>query len=322
MPVHRMGKDIEEAAGRLRAGELVGMPTETVYGLAADATQEAAVAAIFEAKGRPRFDPLILHLPSTAEASKWASAFPAPLRRLAERFWPGPLTLLLPRGPGIPDLVTAGLPRAAFRVPDHPMTLALLERVARPLAAPSANPFGYVSPTTASHVARQLGTKVSYILDGGACGVGLESTIVGLDETGAPTVYRLGGLSVEALEATAGRMKQALNRSSNPQAPGQLKRHYAPAKAFRLGETAALEELPYQRVALLRFARRAPEHPRIVHQEVLSPSGDTHEAARRLFAALRRLDAMDVDLVLAEPAPEQGLGPAINDRLRRAAAEA
>ncbi len=315
----QIGTDLSTAIHWLRAGECVAIPTETVYGLAANALDPAAVVKIFEVKNRPAFDPLIVHVPELEAAARYAAEFPAPLRALAERFWPGPLTLLLPKRAIIPDLVTSGLPRVALRAPAHPMAQSLLRALPFPLAAPSANPFGYISPTTAQHVHDQLQGKIPYILDGGPCTVGVESTIVGFED-GQPVVYRLGGLAVETLEAVAGPVLVRVNQSSNPAAPGMLTMHYAPRKLLILGDIAAnLERFAEKKIGVLMLYQRRDLPPGVV-QQALSATGELAEAAQNLFAALRTLDQSDVDLILAEPAPEQGLGRAINDRLRRAAA--
>ncbi|MCC6459088.1 MAG: threonylcarbamoyl-AMP synthase [Saprospiraceae bacterium] len=313
------GTDLAVAAHWLEAGACVAIPTETVYGLAANALDPGAVVRIFTVKNRPAFDPLIVHVPGIEAVERYATDFPAHLRALAERFWPGPLTLLLPRRAVIPDLVTSGLPRVALRAPAHPVARQLLSRLAFPLAAPSANPFGYISPTTARHVFDQLQGKIPYILDGGPCAIGVESTIVGF-EAGQTTVYRLGGLAVEALEAVVGPVSIQLNQSSNPAAPGMLKTHYAPRKTLILGDIRAnLARIGGKKAGILSFTPMPglpPEWPQVA----LSATGNLAEAAQHLFAALRHLDQLDIDLILAETCPEEGLGRAINDRLRRAAA--
>jgi len=315
----KIGSDLSRAVHLLNDGYLVGIPTETVYGLAGNALNPAAVASIFEAKNRPSFDPLIVHISDATELTRYALTLPEAARRLASLFWPGPLTLLLPRRAVIPDLVTSGLDRVALRVPAHEMTLQLLQALDFPLAAPSANPFGYVSPTTAQHVVDQLGGRIPYVLDGGACAVGLESTIVGFEADGV-VVYRLGGLSVEAIEAEVGPVRLAINQSGNPSAPGMLTSHYAPRKHLYVGDLETLiSRFAGRRLGILRFQRSAQKTD-AVQEAFLSENGDVAEAAQRLFGALRRLDAADIDLILAEPAPETGLGRAINDRLRRAAA--
>lgn len=314
-----IGSDLSLAVQLLRDGHLVGIPTETVYGLAGNALNPAAVASIFEAKNRPSFDPLIVHISDASEVMRYAVAFPEAARRLATLFWPGPLTLLLPRHASIPDLVTSGLDRVALRVPAHGLALQLLKALDFPLAAPSANPFGYVSPTSAQHVVDQLGGRIPYVLDGGPCAVGLESTIVGF-EADDMVVYRLGGLSLEVMEAEVGPVRLALNQSGNPSAPGMLTSHYAPRKQLFLGDLEALiERFDGRRLGILRF-QQSTQTTNAVLEEILSENGNLAEAAQRLFGALRRLDAADVDLILAEPVPQTGLGMAINDRLRRAAA--
>ncbi len=299
----------------------MGIPTETVYGLAANALNPEAVVNIFRIKNRPAFDPLIVHIPDAAAAEQYVTHIPAPAHALMEAFWPGPLTLLLPRRDCIPDLVTSGLPHVGLRVPAHPLTQALLHALPFPLAAPSANPFGYISPTTARHVADQLGNQVPYILDGGPCTIGVESTIVGFDDQEAPVVYRLGGLSVEVLEAVCGPVRLQLNQSSNPAAPGMLAAHYAPRKPLLLGAVPEmLEGLEAQKTAILAFGDTSGL-PKVRRVENLSPGGDLSEAAQRLFALLRTLDAdPDITAIVAVPLPEVQLGRAINDRLRRAAA--
>lgn len=318
-PFHTtIGADLETAATWLRAGEPVGIPTETVYGLAANALDPAAAVKIFEVKNRPAFDPLIVHLPDAAAVDRYAAEFPSAARILAARFWPGPLTLLLPKRDNIPDLITSGLPRVALRVPAHPVALALLRQLAFPLAAPSANPFGYISPTTAQHVYDQLAGRIPYILDGGASTVGVESTIIGF-EVGVPVVYRLGGLALEDIEAAVGPVKIQLNQSSNPAAPGMLLSHYAPRKPLHLIENGATLPLnPGTKTGFISFQHRF-NLPREVLQVPLSENGDLQEAAQRLFGSLRQLDQSDVDLIFAEKCPETGLGRAINDRLTRAA---
>ncbi|MEZ4987788.1 MAG: L-threonylcarbamoyladenylate synthase [Saprospiraceae bacterium] len=316
MPI---GNDLAQAKTLLEQGQLVAIPTETVYGLAGNAWDEQAVLRIFETKNRPTFDPLIVHTCAVERIAAFAHVHEV-AERLFEAFSPGPLTVLLEKKASIPDLVTSGLSRVAVRIPRHPLTLSLLEQLDFPLAAPSANPFGYISPTTAAHVADQLGNKIPYILDGGACGVGVESTIVGVDE-GQVTIYRLGGLSVEEIAAVAGNVVVQVNQSSNPAAPGMLKSHYAPRKPLLLGSIESLlaQQPSTVSIGILSFQDDYTHDPRVVAQEILSPSGDTREAARRLFAAMRTLDVSAATVMLAAPLPEIGLGRAINDRLARAA---
>ena len=308
---------IAQAARLIREGELVAFPTETVYGLGADATNERAVAAIFEAKGRPRFNPLISHVLGPEEAKRLVQ-WNETADKLAAQFWPGPLTLVLPRAKDSPValLATAGLDTVAVRAPAHPLAQALIRAVGRPLAAPSANRSGAVSPTRAEHVAESLGDKVKMILDGGPCAVGLESTVLDLT-TAPPTLLRPGGVTREAIEAVIGPivMSDAIpTGDAARKSPGQLESHYAPARPMRLGarEVGADE-------GLLAFGPVVPMGARLTFN--LSPRGDLAEAAANLFAMLRALDRPDVGRIAVMPIPETGLGLAINDRLRRAAAD-
>ena len=317
-----IGVDIEQAAAFLRLGKLVAIPTETVYGLAGNALDVKAVSSIFQTKNRPSFDPLILHVASLEQVSPFVSEFPEKLKRLAEAFWPGPLTVLLPRKASVPDLVTSGLDRVAVRVPNHPLTLALLGQLDFPLAAPSANPFGYISPTQAAHVAAQLGAQIPFILDGGACAVGLESTIVGM-EGEQVIIYRLGGLELSKIESVVGKLTVQAYSTSNPSAPGQLASHYAPQKPFILGNLGELVPQLIQqgkKVGVLSFSTHFPSLSADC-QVVLSASQDLTEAAQRLFMAMRLLDESQAELIVAEFVPEIGLGRAINDRLKRAATQ-
>ena len=298
---------IARAAAILRAGGLVALPTETVYGLAADAGNAKAVAHIFAVKGRPRFNPLICHVPDRAAAAALVRIGPL-AARLMETFWPGPLTLVLPKREGAPvaDLVSAGRDTLAVRAPAHPVARRLLAAFPRPLAAPSANRSGRVSPTTAAHVAADLGTAVDLILDGGACDVGIESSIVAVEEDSV-TLLRPGGVASEAIERVTGR-PLAPAAAGEVSAPGMLKSHYAPTAPVRLEAT---EKRPGE--VLIGFGPVAGDLS-------LSPTGDLVEAAARLFAVLRRADAAAPAAIAVAPIPDIGLGRAINDRLRRAAA--
>jgi L-threonylcarbamoyladenylate synthase len=312
-----IGKDILYAKRLLEEGELVAIPTETVYGLAGNALRDDSLAKIFSVKERPEFDPLIVHVSSVHAVENYVSNFPEQAKALAEQFWPGPLTLLLKKKNNIPDLATAGLDSVGIRCPDHLLSRELLSMLPFPLAAPSANPFGYISPTKPEHVNEQLGGKIKYILDGGICPVGIESTILGFENEG-PVVYRLGGLSLEKIEAAIGKVRVQLHSASNPRAPGQLKSHYAPKKKFILGNLDQLiATYKNEKIAVLSFQKTYDT----AHQITLSNSGKVEEAAQRLFSALRELDKMPVNLILGELVPDEGLGRAINDRLRRASAE-
>lgn len=305
--------DLAEAARLLAAGELVALPTETVYGLAGDACDDRAVAGIFAAKDRPRFNPLIAHLPTAEEALRLVAA--GAERRLAERlaaaFWPGPLTLVLPLAPGagLSPLVTAGHGTVALRVPAHPVAQGVLRAFGGPLAAPSANPSGRVSPTRAGHVMAALGGRIAAVVDGGACAVGVESTILSL--AGGPRLLRPGGLPVEAVEAVLGTPVALPGADpARPLAPGQLASHYAPAARVRLGATEAGPGEDW-----LGFGPEAAGA-----RLNLSPTGDLVEAAANLFHYLRAIDGGPGRVIAVSPVPEEGLGRAINDRLRRAAA--
>ena len=311
---------IEEAARIIRHGGLVAFPTETVYGLGADACNPLAVARIFEAKRRPRMDPLIVHV-ADAESARLYGHFPEGVATaLMRRFWPGPLTLVVPKSERVPPIVTAGLATVAIRMPAHDAALALIRTSGCALAAPSANPFGRISPTEAGHVAEQLAGRIDLILDGGRCAVGVESTVLAL--TGKyPRILRAGGVPPEALQDVLGPLGWPTGTPNRPQAPGQLTRHYAtstPLEILNEGDRRA-EPLPGERVGLL--ALTPPKHPeKYAIVEVLSESGDLRMAAANLFAALHRLDKGQLDRLVAHALPEQGLGFAIMDRLRRCAA--
>ncbi|MEO1292401.1 MAG: L-threonylcarbamoyladenylate synthase [Pseudomonadota bacterium] len=304
---------VSRAAALLEAGALVAFPTETVYGLGADATDARAVAGIFEAKGRPRFNPLIAHVPDMESAAAIGHLSPL-ARRLAERFWPGALTLVVPRASDeVSDLVTAGLDTVALRVPAHPVALELLRAVGRPLAAPSANPSGKLSPTTAADVLAGLGGRIAAVLDGGPTEIGLESTILGV-EGDTLRLLRPGGIPVEEIEAAAGVAVEHQRHDGPVTAPGQLESHYAPEAHLRLNAAA-----PEEGEAWLGFGPDPDAATRAVARLSLSPTGNLREAAAALFKTLRTLDSTSSRIAVA-PIPETGLGLAINDRLQRAAA--
>jgi L-threonylcarbamoyladenylate synthase len=314
MPILEATSEAVAAAGaELRDGALVAFPTETVYGLGADACNGRAVAAIFAAKGRPRFNPLIVHVPDIDGVARLGRLTDAG-RRLAEAFWPGALTLVMAKQPGCPvaDLATAGLDTIALRVPAHPIAQALLRAADRPIAAPSANRSGHVSPTTAAHVEADLGASVAIILDGGPAPIGLESTVV--DVTGEePVILRLGGLARDSIARALGRpVALAQGEPGQPASPGMLARHYAPGAKLRLEAHEARDG-----EALLAFGADVPSHAGPAFN--LSPSCDLVEAAANLFSALRALDAAGATAIAVMPIPHTGLGEAINDRLRRAA---
>jgi len=311
---------IAQAAAVIRGGGLVAFPTETVYGLGADAANPVAVARIFEAKRRPYLDPLIVHVAAPEEARLYGNFPEGVAEELMRKFWPGPLTLVVPRTWRVPPIVTAGLDTVAIRMPRHPAALALIAAAGCALAAPSANLFGFMSPTTARHVADQLSERVDLILDGGSSSVGIESTILALTDI-RPVILRFGGTTPEALHEVAGEVAWAAAAGDRPQAPGQLPSHYATRTPLQVLEAAApgAEPRSGERVGLLAYMDPgAPEGYAAI--EVLSPSGDLRIAAANLFGALHRLDRLQLDRLVAYPVPEQGLGIAIMDRLRRCAA--
>jgi len=316
---------IARAASLIRRGELVAFPTETVYGLGADALNPVAVARIFEVKRRPKFDPLIMHISERGWVEDLCAGVDERARRLMEEFWPGPLTLVLGKRAIVPEIVTAGLPTVAVRMPDHPVALELIRLSERPIAAPSANPFGYLSPTTAEHVYQQLGDRIELILDGGPCRVGVESTILDLTAE-EPELLRAGGLPLEELVRVLKckiitPQERCGQKEQRPKSPGQLPRHYSPKTPVRLLKPAEIEQLPPlegMRVGLLLF-REPVDLPPGYKVEILSAKGDLREAAANLFTALHRLDRAGLELIFAELAPERGLGRAINERLRKAA---
>ena len=302
---------IEEAAKLLKRGELVAFPTETVYGLGGNARNDQAVAAIFAAKGRPRFNPLIVHVRDADEAEQYA-VMHEPARALAKTFWPGALTLVLPRRAdcALSALVSAGLDTVALRVPSHPVAMRLLELAGLPLAAPSANPSGQVSATTTAHVAEGFGNRIGMILDGGATPLGIESSVIGFRD-GQPLLLRPGATAREAIEKIVGSL--AAPQSSQVQSPGQLESHYAPRAMLRLNAKDVRAD-----EALLAFGPDVPPGARVALN--LSPTADLDDAAANLFAMLRALDKTGAERIAVMPVPERGFGEAINDRLRRAAA--
>lgn len=311
---------LQKAAEALRAGCLVAFPTETVYGLGACAGNALALAKVFEAKRRPFFDPLIVHVADREALG--ALVDPAALgdpraRLLMDRFWPGPLTLVLPKSAAVPDLATSGLPTVAVRMPAHPVALDLIRAAGFPIAAPSANPFGRLSPTTAVHVQERFESGIDLILDGGPCAVGVESSILSLaGET--PVLLRAGGVSREEIEALIGPISIGASVAEKPLSPGQLAGHYAPRTRLKILDDTETLPLAGSRLGWLGF-RNGPRGPHAA-VEILSSVGDMREAAANLFACLHRLDKAGLDLIYAEPVPETGLGAAIMDRLRKAAA--
>ncbi len=313
-----IGQSVKEAAKYLNAGKLVGVPTETVYGLGGNGLDEQVVTQIFRVKQRPEFDPLILHLDSLEKAYSLVDEIPDVVKKLAKNFSPGPITYILPKTSIVPDLVTSGHPTVAIRIPNHPKILALLSEIDFPVAAPSANPFGYVSPTTPQHVYDQLNGEIPYILDGGPCQIGLESTIVKPEGKGI-RILRLGGTSMEALKKIVKTVQIDKNPASATESPGQLNTHYAPGLPLKFGQPEKwLKKFKPSQMGIIsfyNFYQGIPED----NQYILSPKKDLEEAARNLFKALRALDKTHLKVIIAERFPEHGLGLAINDRLRKAA---
>ncbi|OOV29441.1 threonylcarbamoyl-AMP synthase [Flavobacterium sp. LM5] len=313
--------DIQKAANLLTKGAVVAIPTETVYGLAGNIFNEKAIRTIFDLKKRPLYNPLIVHLKSYSDLEQVAVAIPDKARALAEAFWPGPLTLVLKKQPNISDLITAGKDTVAVRVPNHPVALALLNSLDFPLAAPSANPFGSISPTTASHVSNYFDTADLFVLDGGDCARGIESTIVGF-EGDEPILYRAGATNISAIEAVVGPLKVFTKDDIAPVAPGMLSKHYAPSTPtfFTTNISESLENYCNKRIGLLSFCQTY-NHPAIVFQNQLSKNQNLEEAASRLYALLHELDAQDIEVLLVEKVPHEGIGIAINDKLQRASVQ-
>jgi L-threonylcarbamoyladenylate synthase len=311
---------IHQAAEIIKSGGIVAFPTETVYGLGSDAFNPIGVARIFEVKRRPYFDPLIVHVANPSDVEMLVKEIPSNAKKLTEKFWPGPLTVVLLKEESIPDIVTAGLPTVAIRMPNHSMALSLIKESECPIAAPSANPFGYLSPTTAEHVREQLGNQIDFILDGGSCVVGVESTIISFVEE-EPKLLRPGGVPLEEVESIIGTVAIGSINKEKTTAPGMLPKHYAPRTPILLDWSEKdLVDYRNRKVGLLAFQKVNPSL-KFNCVEVLSERGDLREAAANLFSAIRRLDGSGLDLILAESIPETSLGRAIMDRLHRASAK-
>ncbi len=316
-----ISKDIAKAATLLRNNELVAIPTETVYGLAGNIYSETAIKAIFSTKQRPLYNPLIVHIASVAQLPNIAKHIPEKAQQLANNFWPGALTLVLPKQDNIPDIITAGKPTVAVRVPNHSVAQELLNTLEFPLAAPSANPFSCISPTKATHVERYFKTSIKMVLDGGACTKGIESTIVGFHGD-TPVIYRLGAVSQDAIESVVGKVlvKNTIKTESNISAPGMLSKHYAPRTRTVLTSNVikSIEEYPNKKLGLLTFKDTLPAIAQLKKQITLSKTGDMAEAMFKLYDALHQLDHEALDLIIVEAFPKRGLGNSINDRLKRA----
>jgi L-threonylcarbamoyladenylate synthase len=310
--------DINKAKEVLLRNELIALPTETVYGLAANAFSDSAIKKIFELKNRPFYNPLIVHLKSATSIRDIAMEIPETALLLADKFWPGPLTLVLKKQEHISDLITAGKKTVAVRVPNHPLALALLETLEFPLVAPSANPFGFISPTTAAHVFNYFGESLEVVLDGGACEKGVESTIIGF-ENNQPILYRRGSIAVEDIEKIVGKLRFQTTNDTSPSSPGMLSRHYAPKTETYLATNVSelLKSFEGKKIGLLLF-KNPIKNINSIHQEILTKSGDFNEAAKNLYAAMHRLDQNKLDVIIAERLPDEGLGKTINDKLERA----
>jgi L-threonylcarbamoyladenylate synthase len=315
----KISKDISLAADLLNNENVIGFPTETVYGLAGNIFSKKAIDSIFEIKQRPRINPLIVHISKVEDLYKIANEIPENALKLANAFWPGPLTLLLKKNDSIPDYITAGKDSVAVRIPNHKLALKILNAIDFPLAAPSANPFGMISPTTANHVAEFFPTQIKAVFDGGACENGIESTIVGF-QVEKVIVYRLGAISIEDIEAIVGKTEQFTSDNKTPIAPGMMKKHYAPKTNFILTDSIENEIVKHinLKIGILTFNKNY-DSGFIKSIEILSTTSNFKEASKKLYAAMHRLDKQNLDLIIAEKFPDYDLGKSINDRLTRAA---
>ncbi len=313
-----ISSDISKAVDHLSKGDVVAIPTETVYGLAGNIFMEDAINKIFDVKQRPRFNPLIVHLNTMDQVHEIVREFPEKAQLLAKTFWPGPLTLILPKHSSVPNAVTAGKDTVAIRIPDHPVTIELLKQLPFPIAAPSANPFNRISPTSSSHVEEYFKNDIPMILEGGECNRGIESTIIGF-ENNEPIIYRLGSLALEEIEKIIGKVSIKNKKESAPNAPGMLAKHYAPKTKIILVDDLkeSILKYPTHKIGVLRFKGEITM-PQVSKLELLSKSGNLNEAASNLYSALHSLDNASLDLIIAERFPNKGLGKTINDRLERA----
>ena len=313
-----ISKDISKAVALLNQEKLVAIPTETVYGLAGNIFSEKAIDSIFKTKQRPLFNPLIVHIPSIDYLETIVARIPEKAKLLAEAFWPGPITLVLKKKEVIPDVITAGKDTVAVRIPNHPTTLELLKQLDFPLAAPSANPFNRISPTSAEHVESYFKNDIKMVLDGGTCTSGIESTIIGF-ENDEPIIYRLGSTSIEDIENIVGSVEIKNKKNSVPNAPGMLARHYAPnTKTILVTDISdAIKQFQGKNIGILAFENEI-KNKAIKFQIILSKTGNVSEAATNLYSALHQLDEQDLDIIIAERLPNHDIGKSINDRLQRA----
>lgn len=313
-----VSNDIHKAVEILNREDLVAIPTETVYGLAGNIYSEKAIKSIFHMKQRPFFNPLIVHTYSLDQLNNFVEYVPEKAKMLAQAFWPGSLTMVMKKKDIIPDLITSGKDTVAVRIPNHPLTLQLLENLEFPLAAPSANPFGCISPTQPAHVKGYFDGKLSMILDGGECENGIESTIIGFEDN-EPVLYRLGSIALEDIVAVVGDVNIKNKKEIAPDAPGMLERHYAPKTTTFLVENVDdfVQEHPNKKIGVICFSQEI-NIPEVTFFETLSPNGDLKEATSKLYATMHKLDRMNLDMIVAQKFPDYGLGKSINDRLSRA----
>jgi L-threonylcarbamoyladenylate synthase len=314
-----ISKDIQKAITLLTNEELVAIPTETVYGLAGNIFSEKAIKCIFKTKKRPFFNPLIVHISSVDVLETIVSEVPKKAKILAKHFWPGAMTLVLKKHKDIPDIITAGKDTVAVRVPNHPVTITLLNQLPFPLAAPSANPFNNISPTKPAHVERYFKNDIKMVLDGGSCKNGIESTIIGFEDD-EPIIYRLGALALEDIEAVIGAVRIKNKKEENPDAPGMLDKHYSPLTRTILTSsiTKEIKKYPNKKIGILTF-NTSFKSDAISYEIILSKNKDLHEAGAKLYDALHELDHLNLDVIIAERLPDTGLGKSVNDRLQRAA---
>ena len=312
-----ISKDIQKAVQLLTEEQLVAIPTETVYGLAGNIFSEKAIKSIFSTKQRPFFNPLIVHISSVKSLNNLVTHVPEKAKLLAAAFWPGSMTLVLKKSKTIPDIITAGKDTVAVRVPNHPITLALLKKLPFPLAAPSANPFGSISPTKPAHVENYFRNSIKMVLDGGSCANGIESTIIGF-ENEEPVIYRLGALPLEEIEAVVGKISIKNKKEEKPDAPGMLARHYAPKTSTFLVDDVAAEVKKHSEKKIGVLVFKSSLNNENITEIILSRKGSMQEAAANLYAAMHELDSKNLDIIIAERFSEFGLGKSINDRLQRA----
>lgn len=314
-----VSNDIKKAVAILSSNDVVAIPTETVYGLAGNIFSEEAIQKIYKVKQRPSFNPLIVHVDSIEKASELVSSFPEKAKQLANTFWPGSLTLVLDKSDNIPNWITAGKETVGIRIPNHPVTLALLQELPFPLAAPSANPSNRISPTKSSHVASYFKDSIEMVLEGGECKNGIESTIIGF-ENNEPVLYRLGSISTENIERVIGKIKIKNKKETTPNAPGMLSKHYSPLTKTYLVDNVNefIKNINGKKIGVLIF-NNPKLNVDVDHIEVLSKTRDLNEATAKLYSALHKLDSLNLDIIVSERLPETGLGKSINDRLERAA---